>query len=974
MNDLPTSLAPLQAQLLAAAAQFADDTQPLSQLLSDLASDVEKVLAEPLEIFPVCHHSPISAIQMVQRLQQNPPKVIYLELCEDLRPTIENLADCQLPVALQAFAAESSTFSADLMPLSVIAPLTEASAEYQAIAYALQSPDTEIVFVDRSADLVVQWEPPDPHSPENADEPPGDEAEMHGGAIAVEIGQITPSFDIFLKALLKNSQTRHFAEWWDQYVEQALIGADYHTYRQVFSLVGSLIRRLGTKQENLDRNRQRESLMWTRIKQHMQAHQVNTEDAIFICGAAHAASDVAEYGIANPIQAEIPEVSQTTWLYGIIPSSFTAIEYQFHHPAGTISLAESTWSKSLKLAKLSPFRLAKLDKEKSTKVKQKKASTTSNQADKILQVGDLQDRALVSLLTRSPSQVGADQDQLLNWCVNIVALARKNGYLASTADAIAILQTSMLLANIRQRSFPSPYDFQDAAITCLEKDYMPKKRNIAQICRILLGGDRIGTVGYASLPPLAQNVYDRLAALNINLFAKTNQRALLDFKQQPELFACSDVLWRLRWLIGDFIVHPIIGERSLGYKPVQESWEVRLGKHQRNIILLGYEGVTIEQVLEQRLKQQSFAPEAKAAHALAAAEDSLLYLQHPRLTEAIGSHATNLLSQETAAEDAPSIFDRIRRLVHYYRSTPKGLPDWIERFVSTGYAHYSTLLPVAFGDRGTSPTQISGMLSFIFTLESLALALGCQRSQLLISIQQTAQTIEDPAKMGLLWTAEWLLKLKDLAVIRSFFASLLQDHLRIQAFPEYLNGFILALTFAPRMGGFVVELLNQLFATVPDAVLLPQLPQLILGLRSQSQLLSPLIKDAGNSFPNSLKELDRRQPLVWQTEPLETSPQIPIATKIVTLSATERTIQQLLNEYPDTVIALANWLGIEAITWQDSNPDLNQNLSGDRSQAQNSEQPRSLSPLSQIELAVVDLLQTYPAAFEAHSLALKSTG
>jgi Family of unknown function (DUF5682) len=919
MTDLPSSLAPLQAQLLAAATQFADDTQPLGQLLSDLASDVEKVLAEPLEIFPVCHHSPTSAIQMVQRLQQRPPKVIYLELCEDLRPTIENLADCQLPVALQAFAAKSSTFSADLMPLSVIAPLTEASAEYQAIAYALQSPNTEIVFVDRSADLVVQWEPPDLHSQENKDELLDEEAEIHGGAIAVEIGQITPSFDIFLQALLKNSQTRHFAEWWDQYVEQALIGEDYHTYRQVFSLVGSLIRRLGIKQEDLERDRQRESLMWTRIKQHMQAHQVNAEDAIFICGAAHAASDVPEYGIANPIQAELPEASETTWLYGIIPSSYTAIEYQFHHPAGTLSLAETTWGKSLKLAKLSPFRLAKPDKEKSTKAtktnktKQKKASDPSNQEDKATQAENLQDRALVSLLTRSPSQVGADQDQLLTWCVNIVGLARKNGYLASTADAIAILQTSMLLANIRQRSFPSPYDFQDAAITCLEKDYTPKKRNIAQICRILLGGDRIGTVGYASLPPLAQDVYDRLAPLNINLLAKTNQRALLDFKQQPKLLACSDVLWRLRRLIGDFIVHPIIGERSLGYKPVQESWEVRLGKHQRNIILLGYEGVTIEQVLAQRLKQQSFAPEAKAAHALAAAEDSLLYLQHLRLTEALGSHATTLLSQETAAEDAPAIFDRIRRLVHYYRSTPAGLPNWIERFVSTGYAHYSTLLPAAFSDRGTSPTQVSAMLSFIFTLENLALALGCQRSQLLISIQQTAQSIEDPAKMGLLWTAEWLLKLKDLAEIRSFFAALLQDNLRIQAFPEYLKGFILALSFAPRMGSFVVELLNQLFATVPDAVLLPQLPQLILSLRSQSQLLSPLIKDAGNSFPNSLKELDRRALPVWQGNLQATPTEIPTA-KAEILSTAEQSVQQLLIEYPDTANTLANWLGIEAMT------------------------------------------------------------
>ncbi|NJO99012.1 MAG: hypothetical protein HC764_25965 [Pleurocapsa sp. CRU_1_2] len=238
---------------------------------------------------------------------------------------------------------------------------------------------------------------------------------------------------------------------------------------------------------------------------------------------------------------------------------------------------------------------------------------------------------------------------------------------------------------------------------------------------------------------------------------------------------------------------------------------------------------------------------------------------------------------------------------------------------------------------------------------------------MLISIQQPPKTIEDPAKMGLLWTAEWLLKLKDLAEIRSFFTALLQDRLRIQAFPKYLNGFILALSFAPRMGSFVVELLNQLFATVPDAVLLPQLPQLILSLRSQSQLLSPLIKDAGNSFPNSLKELDRRTPNVWQTEPQLTETEIPIA-KIAALSTAEQAVQKLLIEYPDNAIALANWLGIEGITWQDINQDINQNLSGDRSQGQNSEQP---TLRSQNEQAIVNLLQTYPSAFEAHSQSLK---
>src|SRR5690606_29426373 len=128
--------------------------------------------------------------------------------------------------------------------------------------------------------------------------------------------------------------------------------------------------------------------------------------------------------------------------------------------------------------------------------------------------------------------------QLLDWCTRIVALARKNGYMASTADTIAIYETAMLLANIRNRMHPSAYDFTDAAITCLEKDRTPQRRNIAQLCRVMLGGDRIGSVGYESLPPLAQNIYDRLAPLNVDLFSHTNQRALMDFTRNPHLRDC----------------------------------------------------------------------------------------------------------------------------------------------------------------------------------------------------------------------------------------------------------------------------------------------------------------------------------------------------------------------------------------------------------------------------------------------------
>ena len=111
--------------------------------------------------------------------------------------------------------------------------------------------------------------------------------------------------------------------------------------------------------------------------------------------------------------------------------------------------------------------------------------------------------------------------------------------------------------------------------------------------------------------------------------------------------------------------------------------------------------------------------------------------------------------------------ERVRRLVHYYRSTKEGLPGWLKHFVTTGYSHYATLLPAAFADRGTTPEQVAGMLAFLFTLESLALSLGCNRSQLIIAVQQSAPGTDDPNKLGLLWSAEWLLGLRSVEVIRA---------------------------------------------------------------------------------------------------------------------------------------------------------------------------------------------------------------
>ncbi|GAA2608745.1 DUF5682 family protein [Actinomadura fulvescens] len=872
----------LRAQLLDAAEAFAGGPGAVSGLLAGMVDDVDRALREELEIFPVCHHSPASAAAMVRRLRDKQPKVIYLELCEDLRPLLDELRKCRLPVALQAFASEVDGFPPEWAPLSVVAPITEASAEYQAIAYALDTPGVELVLVDRSTDHVFQWEPHDRSDgdeadgslPENAKggetsevaaSEENDEAALHGDAVGIEIGDLRPGFAELEAHLLHHGKVRHWSEWWDQYVEQPLAGADYATYRQVMVLIGSLFRRLrpATGDRSRARDEDRERYMWTRMREHLATSGADPEQCLYVCGAFHAASHVEQFGLrAEVTEFEISPRTATRWQYGLIPSSHSAIEAQFGLASGSVSIAAATWAKAVTRGGLTPFQL---DGQRGTRKRSSRGRVPGVPAP----AEPVADR-LSGFLSRPPALDELDESELLGWCVDIVRLARRNGYLASTADAIAVFETSILLAGMRGRARPTPYDFQDAAITCIEKDSVPGRRDVRRLCEILLGGDRVGEVGYDALPPLARDVLDRLKPLGLDLEKRTIQRALLDLDARPELVPCSDLLWVLRRLLPGDAVRPIMGSRRLGERSIQESWDLAIGRNQRSIVELGYEGVTIEQVLERRLRRAVWAPKATAAQALRAVEDSILYLGGRRFTDELGRRAVELLAAERTVDDAPEVLRLIRRLLTHYRAAEPELPEWCRSFVTAGYAHYCTLLPTAFVDEETGVRQVAAMLGFLFGMESLALSLGCDHAQLELAVQQSHP--EAPAKVALLWAAKSQLGLMPMAELRSRCDELLANPLVVPSFPQYMSGFVQALEPAPALAPFMVEVLSKAFARLPDTILLPWLPKLITTLRDQAHELVPvLVREAGRTFPAALPAVDSWVP-PWTSRPKPVAP------------------------------------------------------------------------------------------------------
>ena len=865
----------LRTQLQEAATTFTGGASALESILLGMVDDVDRALREPLEIFPVCHHSPASATAMARRLREKQPKVVYLELCEDMAPMLTELRNCTLPVAVQAFASDVDGFPREWAPLSVVAPITEASAEYQAISYALDAPDVELVLVDRSSDHVFQWDKrpeatvlkpdgaaADPDAP--GSEPPEEEAGLHGDAVGVEIGDLRPRFAELEEHLLRHGRVRHWSEWWHQYAELPLGDADHDTYRQVMFLIGSLFRRLAPGgQDRVRVDEDRERYMWTRMREHLAATGSDPADCLYVCGAFHAASRVEEFGVAGSDTFKISPRSATKWQYGLIPSSHAAIEAQFGLAGGSVSIAATTWAKNVKRTRVEPYRLEGQAGTKKAKAKKTAAASVPVPS---MPASD----KLTGFLQRPPVLDSLDEAELLGWSVDIVRAARRNGYLASTADAIAVFETSILLAGMRDRAKPTPYDFQDAAVTCIEKDAVPGRRDVRRLVEIMMGGDRIGRVGYEALPPLARDVHDRLVPLGLKLEQRGVHRALLNIAAQPELAACSDVLWMLRYLMPQGAARPIMGERTLGEQPIQESWDLALGTHQRALIELGYEGVSIEQVLEQRLRRAAYGAQATTATILAAVEDAILYLRSRRLADELGTRALEVLSTERSVDGAPEVLRRARRLLAYHRTSEPVLPAWLESFVKAGYAHYCTLLPMAFHDDDATARQVAAMLGFLFSMESLALSLGCDRTQLELAVAQSHP--EEPAKTALLWAAKTQLGTLSRADLRARCDELLGNPLVVPAYPRYLSGLVYALEPVPALADFVVEAVSNAFGRLPDPVLLPWLPTLITALRSGGAELAPLlIREAGRIFPGQLPALDAWVP-PWRDQPTPTSP------------------------------------------------------------------------------------------------------
>ena len=158
------------------------------------------------------------------------------------------------------------------------------------------------------------------------------------------------------------------------------------------------------------------------------------------------------------------------------------------------------------------------------------------------------------------------------------------------------------------------------------------------------------------------------------------------------------------------------------------------------------------------------------------------------------------------------------------------------------------------------------MLGFLFSMESLALSLGCDRTQLELAVAQSHP--EDPAKTRCCGRPGTSSASLSRAELRARCDELLGNPLVVPAYPRYLSGFVHALEPVPgpdglRRGGGVQRVRA---AARPGAAALAADPDHAPCASGGADLAPLLIREAGRIFPGRLAALDAWVP-PWRAQP-----------------------------------------------------------------------------------------------------------
>jgi len=389
-------------------------------------SQVDEVLSDDLYWFPVRHHSPNVALNLLTVLKQRKPKVILIEGPSQATHLIPYLvhAKTKPPVAIYTSFRDDANaleWAGILSPAEDIAPTFPAwypflqySPEFVAMMFAKeQNIPVELIDLPHYARIMKKGARAD--APFDDDDDDRDEETEDGdGAGETSRREKTKEYEFgsehliiesrFYQQLAKTAGFRTFDEAWDTLFEMRNFDDPEQFRREMGAFCAAS--RVTTLPLRMiaDGTVARERQMTARIKQVLAERQLKPTDAIVICGGFH-------LFLNREDKESPPPIPQGTIYNTIVPYSFFRVSQLAGYEAGT--RAPQFYQRFWDLA------MAKRG-------------------------GDIVAEHVVSVLHE----------------------VRKKGNVLSSADAIAVSQHTEMLSRLRGRAMPVLDDIHDALITC----------------------------------------------------------------------------------------------------------------------------------------------------------------------------------------------------------------------------------------------------------------------------------------------------------------------------------------------------------------------------------------------------------------------------------------------------------------------------------------------------------------------------
>ncbi|MFQ5978622.1 MAG: DUF5682 family protein [Candidatus Heimdallarchaeota archaeon] len=644
---------------------------------------VDEVMEEEIYYFPIRHHSPISALHVIEAIETFKPSIIFLELPYNLKDLIPYAIDKETvpPIAFySAFKDTNNILGAN----GILSPAPDVPAKFQAWYPVVEySPEFQVIKKAAAKHIkVIFFDLPFIH-----------QAEFLINDLAAKAVAKSRNRDFlllnneFFTEFTLSSGYRTFNETWDSLFEIQGLYQDTEEYRRNFLMLAAASRST-VPQELLkaDGTLIREGFMKFVIESKLKEKKIKASKAMVVCGAAHAvvlpqtpAKDVPAKGSAKMAALD-----------SLIPFSYFGVSEFSGYGAGNRAplYYEKIW-KQLNKGKTEPYR-----------------------------------QLALSIISRAMSAV------------------RQKGEMLSTADIIAGFQSAILLASLRKRRQPNIDDIRDALLTvCVKGDLDIEGKNILEGLDKYLLGTRVGKVtrkmGHF---PLSIDFYALIDFFQLPRKQQSSQLeiSLKDMKQVDK--ALSAFLHKTEFLEVPYALCRQSQDLTKTTEVFTERWEICWSPQvDAKLLELSLHGTTVDAVVKVVLLENI---ETEKAH-----PNRIVPLLFAILNMRTYSHLISVLEAiRESIEESSSFIDlgeafcQLVMCLQYYKLRAISVQD-IDELVVDCFKRACFLLPTIAGE---DDTQIQTIVSLLYGLLENALTYSGKLDFDLLTQMAQATIIQSP--------------------------------------------------------------------------------------------------------------------------------------------------------------------------------------------------------------------------------------